>query len=306
MTVREALDSGAIALREAGIDSAAADAEWLLADALSVSRNALRVEARRPLAPSDAARFAVALRRRTAREPLQHIVGTQSFRHVTVRVSADALVPRPETELLAGWALELLPRGAGTPVVIDVGTGTGCVACAIASERPDTDVIALEASPAAAALAHENVAALRLPRVTVLVSDLFGALPAMQADVIVSNPPYLPTKLIPTLAPEVSQYDPRLALDGGPDGLEVIRRIVGAAPQRLLPGGALVLETAGGEQARAVVALMQAAGFERVETRRDLAGVERFVMGRLGPEPPARGAPELCEGAPPANAKGLG
>jgi release factor glutamine methyltransferase len=117
-------------------------------------------------------------------------------------------------------------------------------------------------------------------RVTVEVSDLFAALPDMRVDLIVSNPPYLPTALIDTLAPEVSRHDPRLALDGGPDGLDVIRRLVGEAPAWLAPGGALVLETAGGEQARTVAALMGTHGLVGVETRADLVGVERFVAGR--------------------------
>lgn len=280
-TIRAALDAGADALRTAGIDSAAVDAEWLLADALGVSRGALRVEARRVLPPGAVERYVTTLRRRRAREPLQHIVGTQPFGSVSVRVTAAALVPRPETELLAGWALELLPpRSPRTPLVIDLGTGSGCIACVIASERPDVDVIALDVSPAAASLARENVTALRLARVTVLVSDLFAALPPTPADVVVCNPPYLPTALIPTLAPEVSRYDPRIGLDGGRDGLDVIRRVVSQTPEWLVPGGALVLETAGHAQARAVVVLMEAAGFTAVETRRDLAGIERFVGGR--------------------------
>ena len=143
-------------------------------------------------------------------------------------------------------------------------------------------MIALDASPRAAMLARENVAGLGLSeRVRVEFSELFAALGERRASVIVSNPPYLPTSLIAALAPEVRQYDPRGALDGGPDGLRVIRRIVAEAPQRLVPGGALVLETSGDEQVRAVVALMEKAGFGVVETRRDLAGVERFVAGKI-------------------------
>jgi len=280
-TVRIALAVGAEALRHAGVGSAPVDAEWLLADVLSVSRSALHGETRRALERPDAARYVRALRRRMAREPLQHIVGTQAFRHITVRVSGDAMVPRPETELLAGWALEWLPRGPRIPRAIDLGTGSGCVACAIASERADVEVVAVDVSPPAAALARANVAALGLSaRVTVEVSDLFEKLGRMPADVIVSNPPYLPTGLIPTLAPEVSRYDPCLALDGGRDGLDVIRRIVAEAPEWLVPGGGLLLETAGGEQARAVAALMRGRGLGGVETRADLAGVERFIGGR--------------------------
>jgi release factor glutamine methyltransferase len=279
-SVQAALALGAEALRRAGVESAPVDAEWLLAGALRISRGAMGAEPRRTLEAPEAGWYAAALRRRMKREPLQHILGSQPFRQVTVRVTTDAMVPRPETELLVEWALELLPRGPGTPLVIDLGTGTGCIACAIAAERPDVEVIALDASPRAAMLARENVDALRLgARVSVEVSELFSALGARRADLIVSNPPYLPTESIGSLPPEVSQYDPRAALDGGADGLRVIRRIVAEAPPRLAAGGVLVLETAGGEQARAVAALMQAAGFAGIGTRKDLAGVERFVAG---------------------------
>src|SRR5256885_9947992 len=185
------------------------------------------------------------------REPLQHILGSQPSRHITVRVTADAMVPRPGTEFLVEGALDLFPHDARRPLAVDLGTGTGCIACAIASERPDVEVIALDASPRAAMLARENVAALGLSaRVAVEVSELFSALGERRADVIVSNPPYLPTSLIATLTPEVRQYDPRGALDGGPDGLRVIRRIVAEAPQRLLAGGAPALETSAAPQGR--------------------------------------------------------
>src|SRR5262249_17112623 len=211
---------------------------------------------------------------RMPREPLQHVLGTAPFRHITVRVGPDALVPRPETELLAEWALELLPSAVATPLVIDVGTGTGCIACAIAWERPRAKVIALETSPRAVALARDNIAALGLSgSVTVEVSDLFSALAAVRADLIVSNPPYLPTDLIATLSPAVRRPDPRGGMEGGRDGLAVIRRIVAQAPAWLVPGGALVLETGGDAQVRDVVGLMETAGFEAVATRRDLAGV---------------------------------
>jgi len=280
-SVAVALAAGSDALRAAGVDAATVDAEWLLASVLRMPRGALRIEPRRTLEPAEAGRYVARLRRRMNREPLQHVLGTAPFRHVTVRVGPDALVPRPETELLAEWALELLPSAVATPLVIDVGTGTGCIACAIAWERPRAKVIALETSPRAVALARDNIAALGLSgSVTVEVSDLFAALAAVRADLIVSNPPYLPTDLIATLSPEVSRHDPRVAMDGGRDGLAVIRRIVAQAPAWLVPGGALVLETGGDAQVRDVVGLMETAGFEAVAMRRDLAGVERFVAGR--------------------------
>ena len=287
-TVREALELATAALRDAGIEGGRADAEWLLADTLGTARGRLGLQGQRTLEPADAERYARALRRRIGREPLQHIVGTQAFRGVVVRVSAGALVPRPETEALAGWALELLPPASRDPLAIDVGTGSGCIACALASERRDLRVIALDVSPPAAALAADNIAALGLAdRVSVRISDLFSALTVERADLIVANPPYLPTAVIPSLAPEVRCHDPRLALDGGSDGLDVIRRLVEAAPRWLAPGGRLVLETAGGPQARAVVALMSANRFSDVVTRPDLAGIERFVAGGAPPCLPA-------------------
>jgi len=280
-SVAVALAAGAAALQAAGVESAGVDAEWLLASVLRVPRGALRMEPKRTLEAAEAGRYVARLRRRMNREPLQHVLGTAPFRHITLRVGPDALVPRPETEVLAEWALQLLPASVASPLVIDVGTGTGCIACAIAWERPNVRVIALEASPRAAAVARDNVTALGLTgHVTVEVSDLFAALPSMRADLVVSNPPYLPTDLIPMLSPEVSRHDPRIAMDGGPDGLTVIRRVVAEAPAWLVPGGALVLETGGGEQIPAVVGLMEAAGFGGIRTRRDLAGVERFVAGR--------------------------
>jgi len=279
-TVSTALAAGTDALRAAGVDGAGVDAEWLLASVLRMPRGALRVEPRRTLEPAEAGRYVARLRRRMNREPLQHVLGTAPFRHITLRVGPDALIPRPETELLAEWALELLPDTLASPLVIDVGTGTGCIACAIAWERPGARVVALEASPRAAAMARDNVAALGLAgRVSVEVSDLFATVGATRAHLVVSNPPYLPTDLIRTLSPEVNR-DPRIAMDGGGDGLGVIRRIIADAPSHLVPGGALVLETFGCEQAGSVAALLREHGFEAIETRRDLAGVERFVGGR--------------------------
>ena len=278
-TVAAALARGAEALAAAGIASARVDAEWLLAGALDVPRGRLMADPARALDGEAAARYARAITRRMTREPLQHIIGTQAFRDLAVRVGPEAMVPRPETEALVEWALALLPD-VPAPVVVDVGTGTGCIACAIAAERPAARVIALELSTAAAGLARANVGALGLEaRVTVVESDLFAALGSLRADLVVANPPYLPTAIIATLDPEVSRFDPRLALDGGDDGLDVIRRLVVAAPARLAPGGALVMETAGGEQATATARLLSAAGFADVQTRADLAGVERFVAG---------------------------
>jgi release factor glutamine methyltransferase len=285
-SVRDLLDDAVARLTAAGVASPRVDAEWLLADALGVRRGQLVAEM--PRIPGDASveRYAASIGRRVERVPLQHILGTQAFRDTAVRVGPEVLVPRPETELLVSWALELLPPpGATAPLVLDVGTGSGCIAGALASERRDVRIIALDTAPGAAAIARANIAALGLgDRVTVAVSDLFAALAPTRADLIVSNPPYLPTGVVDTLAPEITDHEPRAAIDGGPDGLDVIRRLIADAPRWLRPGAALVLETAGGDQADAVEALMRTAGFTGMAARRDLAGTVRFVAGRRSQE----------------------
>ena len=279
-TVGTRLDDAGARLSRAGVETPRVDAEWLLAAALGVTRGRLVAVADRAMNGEIAERYHVWIERRAAREPLQHILGTQAFRDLLLRVGPDVLVPRPETETLASWALELLPAIGTRPLVLDVGTGSGCLACALASERPDVRVLASDASPAAAAIARENVDALGLTdRVTVAVSDLFSGLTPVRADLIVSNPPYVPTAVIDTLAPEVTDHEPRAAIDGGPDGLRVIRRLVSEAPRWLAPEAFLVLETFGDEQAANVVQLMREAKYMSIATKRDLAGVNRFVAG---------------------------
>jgi release factor glutamine methyltransferase len=269
-------------LAAAGVDSARSDAEWLLAESLGARRLDLCREPGRRLSPGERARFEQTLRRRIAREPLQQILGWEDFHGVRVRLTDAVMVPRPETEVLAAWALELLPpqRPGARPLVLDVGTGSGCLACAIARAREDVAVVAVDVSPAAARVADGNVRALALgERVRVVVADLAPAL-ARPVDLVVANPPYLPSALLDTLPPEVARHEPRLALDGGPDGLAVIRRIVALAGGSLVPGGALALETAGDEQVDVVAALLEGAGFAAVETRRDLVGRRRHVAAR--------------------------
>jgi release factor glutamine methyltransferase len=280
-TRRDALAAATRALGEAGVESPRVDAEWLLAGILGVGRPALYLG--ETLSPEEAARYAAAVRRRARREPLQRVLGWEEFHGLRVRLTEAVLVPRPETEVLVDWALTLLaPCLPGRhPRVVDVGTGSGCVACALAALRPDLAVIALDVAADALHVARANVAALDLSaRVGVVASDLLGAVRAGSADMIVSNPPYLPTGSLAALPPEVRDHEPWLALDGGPDGLAVIRRLAGDARGRLVPGGTLVLETAGGPQASAAAALMREAGFDRVLVHNDLAGIERFVAGR--------------------------
>jgi release factor glutamine methyltransferase len=283
-TVRERLDRAVDRLAGAGVEAPRADAEWLLAAALGVPRSRLHVGDVPAPDGTTLDRYEAWVRRRARREPLQHILGTQAFRDLTLRVGPQVLVPRPETELLVAWALELLGEPGRRPLAIDVGTGSGCIACALAWEHRDVQVVAVDTSRSATVLAGENVAALGLTgRVRVIEGDLFDGVPATgigQVDLVVSNPPYLPTGLIETLAPEVADHEPRVALDGGPDGLRVVRRLVAEAPRWLRPGAPLVLETSGAWQAAAVAEAMRAAGLADVASRRDLNGIARFVCGR--------------------------
>ncbi len=278
--MREDLAVATDTLALAGVASPRADAEWLLADLLGVGRARLALELNAGLDPETGRRYEAAVRRRAGREPLQRILGWEGFRGLRLRVTPDVLVPRPETETLVEWSLELVPEPR---LAIDVGTGSGCIACAIAAERPAARVVAVDRSPAAAAVARSNVHALGLgDRVHAVVGDLLMPLGAAGADLIVANLPYIPTSTLATLSPEVVRHDPTAALDGGVDGLAEIRRLIATAASRLATDGALVLETAGGTQTPVVVELMRAAGFTGVATRPDLPGVERFVAGRCG------------------------
>jgi release factor glutamine methyltransferase len=281
-TFRDQLAAATIALEAAGVASPRVDAEWLLAGLLGVGRVAVRLDPAGAVPELVAERYGDAVRRRARREPLQRILGWEEFRGLRVRLTDAVLVPRPETEALVEWALALLPaRGGRRLRAVDLGTGSGCIACALAAERPDLDVVAIDVSPAAAAVAQENANALGLAaRIRVVAADLLDGVRDLGADLIVSNPPYLPTGLVPELPPEVRTHEPVVALDGGADGLALIRRIAAIAHRALRASGVLVVETAGGAQATAAAALLRTADFAQVAVRADLAGVDRFVAGR--------------------------
>jgi len=281
-TFRDQLAAATTALEAAGVASPRVDAEWLLAGLLGVGRVAVRLDPAGAVPELLAERYGDAVRRRARREPLQRILGWEEFCGLRVRLTDAVLVPRPETEALVEWALALLPaRGGRRLQAIDLGTGSGCIACALAAERPDLDVVAIDVSPAAAAVARENASALGLAaRIRVVAADLLDGVRDLGADLIVSNPPYLPTGLVPELPPEVRAHEPVVALDGGADGLTLIRRIAAIAHRALRASGVLVVETAGGAQATAAAALLRTADFAQVAVRADLAGVDRFVAGR--------------------------
>jgi release factor glutamine methyltransferase len=196
------------------------------------------------------ARFRAVVERRATHEPVQHLLGYEEFRGLRIGVTPDVLIPRPETEGLVERALELLADRAGA-IVADIGTGSGAIACALASARPDLEVLAVDRSLGALSVASENVRGLGLAaRVRLVAGDLFGPLGSLggSLDMIVANPPYLPSGIIQTLPVEVERFEPHLALDGGPDGLRVLRRLVAQTPRFLRPGAWLLMEI-GEEQA---------------------------------------------------------
>jgi release factor glutamine methyltransferase len=281
ITAASLLAEGTRRLTLAGLDCARQDALRLMAEALGIDRLAVYVEPRRSVDARAAARFRALVDRRAAHEPVQHILGYEEFRGLRITVTPDVLIPRPETEGLVERALELLADRPGA-VVADIGTGSGVIACALAASRPDLEVLAVDQSLGALAVASDNVRALGLAlRVRLLAGDLFGPLASLAGslDMVVANPPYCPTGVIPTLPAEVERFEPRLALDGGADGMRVLRRIISEAPRFLRPGAWLLMEI-GEEQAGPLASLMAAEGFSSIGARRDLRDVERYIEGR--------------------------
>jgi release factor glutamine methyltransferase len=265
-SIGDAVSAGQRRLAAAGSESPRLDAELLAAAALDVDRGRLVIDRDAPL-PADAAeRFERMLARREAREPVAYILGRRAFRHLTLAVDRRVLIPRPETELLVEVGLTL-PAGAR---VLDVGTGSGAVALALADERPDLAVRGTDLNVDALAVARANAARLGLP-VGFVEADLLDGDPA---DAVLANLPYVP--LGAPLAPEITRFEPPGALFGGSDGLDVVRRLVGMLDRSV---SVTALEI-GPEQAAEVAELIDAAGFADVEIRPDLAGLDRVVVGR--------------------------
>jgi release factor glutamine methyltransferase len=254
------------------------DAEILVAHALRLSRVQLYVQHDRPLTPAELAEIRELIKRRQAGESVAYVVGKKEFWGLELAVDARVLVPRPDTETLVEEGRARLDEQPGdNERIADIGTGSGAVALALAKLRPAAALHAVDVSPDALAVARANAERLGLT-VTFLEGDLVAPL-AGQApfSLIVANLPYVPTGDLAGLAPEV-RAEPTLALDGGPDGLDLVRRLVAAAPPLLRAGGALALEIGAG-QADATAALLEAAGFQDVRRRRDLGGVDRVVSG---------------------------
>jgi len=256
------------------IESARLDAELLIADALSIERMQLYLDIDKPLAAEELAAVRARVERRGTHEPVAYILGTKGFWSLDLVVDPRVLVPRPETERLVELALEAL-GDAETPVIADVGCGSGCIALALADERPGATIHAVDASADALAVARANGE--RLGKTVHwhqgdLLDPVDGPL-----DMVVSNPPYIPSADIAGLMPDVVQHEPMMALDGGADGLDLIRRLVSDAAKRLRPGGTLLFEI-GSEQGADAKALVEAhGGFGEVVVHPDYAKLDRVV-----------------------------
>ena len=285
MTLVERVSEAARRLAEAGIDArdAAFDAEVLARRALGWDRATYLARWREPAPPGFGDRFGPLVARRCRREPVARIIGRREFWGLDIEVTPAVLVPRPESELLVETALARLGDRTARWTIADVGTGSGCLAIALARELPRARVTATDICPDAIAVAQRN--AVRhgaASRVAFRRTDLLDGLPGPY-DLIVSNPPYIPDAVVGTLAPEVRLHEPAAALRGGPDGLDTARRLVAAAAGRLRPGGWLVMEIGAGQSGDAAD-LARGAGMRTAAVHPDLQGIPRAVVMQPDPE----------------------
>jgi release factor glutamine methyltransferase len=283
MRVKDVLGQAATQLREQQVESPRLDAELLLAHVLDVNRAALFTWPDRQLTPKELTRFRELVARRAAREPLAYIVGHREFFGLDFLVDSRVLIPRPETELLVEHVLHLAQDMASAVQIADVGAGSGAIAISLAVRLPRATLYALDDSPGALALTEENARRHGVAdRVRCLQGDLLEPLPG-PVDLVTANLPYVSTVEWAHLVPEIREYEPRAALDGGPDGLDPMRRLLAMAPAHLQPGGMVLLEI-GASQGQAVTALARA-HFPRaeIEVLQDYAGLDRLVVvGQMG------------------------
>jgi release factor glutamine methyltransferase len=268
--------------RARGIESPRLEAELLLAHALDTDRMRIIVDAARELEPAELARYRELIQRRRKGEPVAYIRGQKEFFGRVFHVDKRVLVPRPDTEILVEVALR---RTSSFPLAaryLDLCTGSGCVAISLARERPASKLFAVDLSPDALAVARDNSVRLGAAhQIAWLAGDLFGPLDSVRGpklDLVVANPPYIADAEIESLSVDIRAFEPRLALTGGPEGLEVTRRIVADAPRHLRRGGVLAVEMGTGQTER-VRQLFESAGFTEVVVDKDYGGHERVVSG---------------------------
>jgi release factor glutamine methyltransferase len=282
VTVLEVIQKSAEFLAKRGVDSPRLQAELLLAHVLQLPRMKLYLNFERALTESEADAMREFMKRRGQREPLQHIVGTASFCGFEIAVNRHVLVPRPETELLAEFGWQFLSTLNSQPsTALDFGTGSGCLAIALAAKCPSVRFVALDVSPEALALAQQNAQRNAVDgRIEFRHSDGLAALkPEERFDLIISNPPYIPSEEIASLQPEVRDFDPRAALDGGADGLDFYRRLATEAGAFLKPGGTIMLEFGDG-QADALKTVFESQMWIVEAVREDYSQRQRILIAR--------------------------
>lgn len=263
-------------LAEKGVDNARLEAEWLLCEALSLDRVGLYLNFDKPLTDEELATYRAMVSRRAKREPLQYILGSQEFNGLDFVVTPEVLIPRHDTEVLVAEALKRASTGAS---ILDIGLGSGCIAIALARALPGAAVCGVDRSAGALAVAREN-ANRNGVSLEIVEGSLFEPFQGRRFDLIVSNPPYIPSADLTTLEPEVRDHEPLGALDGGADGLAFYRAIIAAAPHHLTPGGWLLVEIGIGQGA-AVTELFSQSGFADIFTARDPGDIERVVGGQI-------------------------
>jgi release factor glutamine methyltransferase len=264
-------------LADKGVENPRLEAEWMLCEALSLDRVGLYLNFDKPLSDAELASFRGMVARRGKREPLQYILGTQEFMGLEFHVTPAVLIPRHDTEVLVSEAAQ---RGAAARTILDIGTGSGCVAVALAKALPQAEVSSVDISGEALEVARAN-AERNGVAVHFFQGSLFEPFAGRRFDMVVSNPPYIPNCELATLQAEVRGFEPMGALDGGADGLDFYRRIVADAAAHLNPGGWLIFEVGAG-QAPQVLGLLQSGGFtDETFKQTDPAAIERVVGGRL-------------------------
>lgn len=283
LTVKQAVRQAGAAFAASHSLSPRLDAELLLAEALGVRRERLYAEPERELTGEQSERFAGFVERRERREPVAYILGRKAFRTIELQLNENTLIPRPETETLVEVALEALKLvDKQVPRALDIGTGSGNIALALATEDPTVRVVGTDIHPAALEMAHQNAGRLGLQdRVEFLASDLYDDLPGgARFDVIVSNPPYVTADALRGLQTEVRGFEPHVALLGGNQGLEFYERIIPGAPPFLEPHGTLAVEIAEDKVADVRSLFVTAGRFEDIDVRNDLGGLPRVVFAR--------------------------
>lgn len=269
-------------LKDAGIDQPSIDARLMLEVAAGVTRTEIVTDPYRELTAEQAAMLEDFLTRRARREPVSHIIGRKGFWKILLQVNKNVLTPRPETEVIVDEVLKAFPEAMPFSM-LDLGVGSGTILLAVLAERPAAKGLGVDASSEALAVARDNAANLDLNnRAALMHGDWTAGLADASFDLVVSNPPYIPTSVIETLEPEVRDHEPRLALDGGADGLDAYRLLAPEILRVLKPGGMFAVEI-GYDQSKAVEALFNAAGAKQVRTIKDLSTHDRVVTGVKNP-----------------------